>query len=200
MGKSLADLLAKAKEGKQSENNNSIGEIAKTVATGEAKPRRSLFGTQAPKTEPTIENVPAIIDTGTNNDAFVESKSQSAQVHIDTPPSIDEKEFQFPHQPEAYTPEQVGQIKGALELLANSMNNREMVGQSVYHLLHQIKQNPKLSAILAPEDLGLMVRGLRQSYGVVVQKKTENRSKRQAKVEDVDKLVDDLSSMGISFT
>jgi hypothetical protein len=98
-------------------------------------------------------------------------------------------------QPAKFTPEEMQGLRDALSLLETGIDRPEIVGSAVRNVLTSLQSNPALCDILAAEDCGTMVRGLRQSYGIVIAKKDEKVSRSAAK----DKIADDLMA-GLDFT
>lgn len=107
------------------------------------------------------------------------------------------KSFIFDDQAESYPSEVLAEIEQAVLTLTNSIDNKELVGNAVASIVSKIAQHDFLKDILAPEVLGLMVRGLRESYGVAVAKKSKASAKRAATSAGLEKTKSLLS--GLSF-
>ena len=107
-------------------------------------------------------------------------------------------EFNFDGQPDKYDAEQVAKLAASLELIQDNLNDKDMIGQAVKNILSDLKQYPELTAILRPEHCGLMVKGLKQSYGTVIAKKSERKSKKQASSEEVNKILENMGGIDLS--
>jgi len=118
---------------------------------------------------------------------------------LEDEPEVSSKEFQYDSQKEKYSSEEVKEIQAALETLKNSIDQPEIVGQALRSIMHDMQTNPNLVDLLAPEDIGLMVRGLRESYGVAIAKKQQYKSKRKRTEEEVDNTIDELKGLGIEL-
>ncbi len=104
-------------------------------------------------------------------------------------------EFQAEDQPEGYKKETVNDLKDSLEILVNSMDNKELVADALKKIMLDLKRYPFLVNILHPADCNLMVRAVRESYGVTLAKKQTRSTKRAAtskEVEDTLELLGDL--------
>ena len=113
---------------------------------------------------------------------------------------ITAEDFTYPNQPDKYTDEEVKELQEAFLILENSLTDKEMVSKSVRHVLSLTKQNPYIaSAILAPEDVAVMVEGLKKSYGVAITKKRERVDKKQMKEGDAKELMNELQNAGFSL-
>ena len=111
------------------------------------------------------------------------------------PPSISAEEFTHESQPEAYSDKHVRALKDALENLAGAFQFPEQIPDAIRLVGNQIREHPALCKIMAPEDWGLMVRGMRESYAVVIQKKDDRRGKKAEKAADeaeADKILAEL--------
>jgi len=110
------------------------------------------------------------------------------------------KDFQSADQPDEYTDTHVAELKQALDILKGSMGgNKELVADALKNILISLKRHTFLSDILLPEDCGLMVAGLRESYGVTIAKKQTKQKKRDATAQDVDAVLDQLIDIDIQI-
>ena len=99
---------------------------------------------------------------------------------------------------EAYTQDEVAQFKGSFQMLKDAITNPKLVGQAVKNIMVMMGANPHLCNIAMPEEVGLMVRGIRQSYGVTVAKKSaasEQRGKRALEDAKIDNLLGDFGNI-----
>ena len=111
----------------------------------------------------------------------------------------DDDKFIHEEQPDKFEQEQVEKIKNALEILKNSLDDPDLVSEAIKNILTHLQEHPFLSDILAPEDLGMMVRGLRKSYGITIAKKKGKAKKKAANQADVDEVASMLSDMVIDI-
>lgn len=98
-------------------------------------------------------------------------------------------------QVDSLTQEQVESFKANLEVLAETVDDREMVGMALKSLVSSLRENPIFAEILHPEDFGLMVRALRNSYGVAITKKTEKKETKSKKAAEVALAVEELAGL-----
>lgn len=122
---------------------------------------------------------------GVSGDSFSEAKSS--------------KEFQSEDQPDAFDQELVDKLKESLDILVNSMDNKELIGDALKQIMLSTKKHPFLADIMHPEDCQMMVRGLQESYGVTLAKKQVRGQKRAASSKDVEDIVDMLADVDISI-
>jgi len=108
---------------------------------------------------------------------------------------ISADEFNSPDQPNAFPEIDVISFKEALEILANNIDNKEIVGQATSNILQLIQNNENVKAMLQPEDINLMVKGLRESYGTAIVKKSARKEKTVVNEQNVNKLMKDMSDL-----
>lgn len=109
------------------------------------------------------------------------------------------EEFSHPEQPGEFSKEQVEKIKSLFQMLEDNLNNKDAVANCVRTVISSLQANPNMRSILRPEDLGLMVRGLRTAYGVLSAKKQERKSKRSVDEKEVNEILMGLRDMGLKF-
>lgn len=113
--------------------------------------------------------------------------------------AVSAKEFQSPDQPDEYNDEHVRELKQALSILEQSIDNKELVADALKNIMVNIKQHVFLKDILLPEDCQLMVRGLRESYGVTIAKKQKKKGKRETTAKDVEAVMEQLADLDITI-
>lgn len=91
----------------------------------------------------------------------------------------------------------VESVRDSIDILISSMDQPDMVKAAIINVMQQLKGNPALQEILQPEDLGLMVRGLRTCYGVTIAKKGERKTKKVATNQRVEEVVAQLGDFQI---
>ena len=109
------------------------------------------------------------------------------------------EEFSHPEQPDGFSEEQIDKIRGLFDMLGDNLNNKEAVANCVRSVISALQDNPNMRAILRPEDLGLMVRGLRTAYGVLAAKKQTAKAKRSVNEEEVNAFLAGFRDLGIKF-
>jgi len=109
------------------------------------------------------------------------------------------KEFQAPDQPDGYNEEIVVKLKDSLDVLINSIDNKELVGDALKQIMLNLKRYPFLIDVMHPEDCNLMVRAVRESYGVTLAKKQTRSTKRATTSKEVEDVLDILGDVEISL-
>lgn len=97
---------------------------------------------------------------------------------------------------EKYTQEEVEQIRSNLEFIKQNFSHPEIVGDAVKTIMMSLLENPDLMPIIGYEDIGTMVRGLRESHGIHVAVKQEK--KRGGRKSNVD-FSDFAAALGDAF-
>lgn len=97
-------------------------------------------------------------------------------------------DFVNPGQPESYTQEEAQEFIALFDMLKNNITDAAVVGQMTHSVIAKLRANRTLRKVMQPEHMGLMVRGLRESYGVSQEKKTERKEKASAAQDDADQL------------
>src|SRR5258708_4410470 len=77
-------------------------------------------------------------------------------------------EFHNPGQPEVFSEKEAHAFRESVDLLIANIENKEIVGQCIRHIMQTLQTNPQFKSILQPKDLGLMVRAIRVSYGTAI--------------------------------
>ena len=116
---------------------------------------------------------------------------ENKEVKLDQDVQHQLKEEEFPN-------EDVAQIKKAFGMLQNSFDNKEDVMQIMKIILDMIKKNPEgLKPFVAPEDIGLACKALRQNYGIAIEKRGKRETKRQQSNQNVEQFVDALKGFNV---
>lgn len=105
-------------------------------------------------------------------------------------------EFAHKKQPDSYNNKILTGIKESLALVADNIDDKQIVGDAIYNLMQQIRTDPTLADMLEPEDYGIMARGLRESYDVVVtvkQEKVKKKTSSAIKVDEVSALLGEIT-------
>lgn len=110
---------------------------------------------------------------------------------------IDVSDFVFKEQPEKFSQEAIDKLNGAISILKSCIDDKQQVGQAITIIMKTLQEHEFLKDIMRahPEHLGLMVRGLRESYGSVIVKKSANKEKRKKNEVELDKTLDILAGL-----
>lgn len=187
----FSELLQKDREYAQSkEKVNPFAMLGKAVGSAKSgspsspsKPTAAADGPVGPPVKTSVAT-PDTSMLGVSGD-FSESKSA--------------KQFQAEDQPEGYEQIHVDELKQSLDILVNSIDNKEMVGDALKKIMLDLKRYPFLVNIMHPEDCNLMVRAVRESYGVTLAKKQNRSKKRAATSKEVEDTLDILADMEINL-
>lgn len=107
--------------------------------------------------------------------------------------------------PEGLSKESLGFLD-MLDSVYNVIHDPELLGGVITNIMVELKSNPEYTRLIAPDDVRVMVRGMRESMGLARVKKTEAKAKRTgaggkrgSKIVDADMLADlDSFTAGIS--
>jgi len=114
---------------------------------------------------------------------------------VEKPKEITAEAFTHPEQPDKYTPEEAEKFSNMLEILRNQFDHKELVAEAMKSILNDLAGNENLRGMLLPTDMGLMVRHLRENYGVMIQK-AGTRTERATKVNQLaSEIADDLGDL-----
>lgn len=102
-------------------------------------------------------------------------------------------------QPEKFNEKTVAQFKAAVKTVHEHVDDKGLIGDAIKNVLSMLEEHDFLKKIVQPQDIGMMVRGLRENYGVVIQKKQTRTTKRRAGAEEVEKIMADLSDIEIEI-
>jgi len=113
------------------------------------------------------------------------------------PVAVSAAEFNSPDQPDMLEPQAILELQQCMALLVASFEHKELVSDAIRSVLIHVKKYPFLKDILLPEDCQLMVRALRESYGVAIVSKTVRAKKVSANQKDVTEVEDVLADLGL---
>lgn len=106
--------------------------------------------------------------------------------------------------PEGLSKESLGFLD-TLDTVYNVIHDPEILGSVITNIMVELKSNPEYARLIAPEDVRVMVRGMRESMGLARVKKQETKTKRSSgggkrgsKMLDSDMLAD-LDALGINL-
>lgn len=77
-----------------------------------------------------------------------------------------------------------------------NITDMNLVIHAMKNILLEVKGHPEFVKLLLPEDIGMLVRILRESYGIAVTQKTERSSKRKASQADMNEFREMLDGFG----
>lgn len=87
-------------------------------------------------------------------------------------------------------------FKASIQNLHDSFENPSQIVNAVRYVLMGLREHPDFKGILKPEDLGAMVKGLRESHGLVAAIKHVNKDKKsesKKKSSEMDDLVSGIA-------
>jgi hypothetical protein len=73
------------------------------------------------------------------------------------------------------------------------------VSDALARCMKFIDEHPPTKDLLLPEEIGVMVKALQSSHGVVIAKKTERKSSRAKNAAEVESLAGELADIGFSL-
>lgn len=163
------------------------------------------------------ENVPAETPAVATAGTVAQSASPMSTAHtaqpvqpaaeVESPPhsapasaAAELDQFNHPTMLEQFTPEAVDSFRDSIQMLRDSFEHPELVANATRNILITLRENPNFIDILLPEDYGLMVRGLRESYGQVATSKTVNKEKRASAKSSIAAVADFLGDIEIDLT
>lgn len=143
----------------------------------------SLSAKANSKPEPATPQVPDVTEGVSGSVSFEKMDLEKA------------KEFQHADQPEKFKEETIKKLKENLKKLEDNIGDKEFVTDAISFIMKSLRQHDFLKDIMKPQDIGLMVRGLRESYGVVIKKKETRAKKVTEKQQKESELLDKLSEL-----
>lgn len=102
------------------------------------------------------------------------------------------EEFSHESQPDKLTEQEIKEFRETIEVLENNLDHKDLIGNAITNILKKLKAREQYRTLLLPEDCGLMVKALRESYGVAITIKKTKTASRGKKQQEVDNIVDDL--------
>jgi hypothetical protein len=195
-----------SESGRTTEPDGGSGTAGEDAGSGDQPESRlaNVFGsaraadTSGPASEvdaPSLDSLESLDSTTVEG---VEPRGSSVTYFADeTPASKPTREL-----PEDLTAEQLGFI-GSLDSVYEVLHDPELLGGFITNIMVELKSNPEYTKLIAPEDVRVMVRGMRESMGLARVKKQEAKAKRGgarkgSKALDADMLAD-LDSLNISI-
>lgn len=150
------------------------------------------------------EPQPAVVDAGDEDNSILDDMDMGAlgigDEAVVSQPEISAEDFQFPTQPDTMSPAMEGELLHAFDMLRASIDDPTNVGQATQYIINLLQDRPELKGNLAPDDFGLMVRGLRTGYGVAIAKKSERKERVVQRKQSVVEAADMLAEIGgLSF-
>lgn len=142
------------------------------------------------------EPEPAIDDPFTDiNSAFesaVASTDSTSSSLIDTANVVN---YHYSQQAESCDDPHAAQFFTLMHELVNNFPRQEINRQMVTIMQH-LADHPSLKAILKPEDIGHMVKALRESYGVAFTNKQQAKAKTSERKRKANEVLDELTGLG----
>lgn len=109
-----------------------------------------------------------------------------------TDAELSEADIIHASQLEGFDQDALDEYQTNLSILRESLGDQELVGQAIANLLQSMQQHSFLAKVLRPQDGGVMIRALRESYGVVIAKKSERSTKKAEKSKKIDDIASEL--------
>lgn len=109
------------------------------------------------------------------------------------------REFSYDSQSEGMDAEAMESLGTALNMLQDNIEDKDIVSEAVKNVLNLLNHHDFLKKILKPEDCGLMVRGLRNSYGTTIAKKEARGTKAKATDAAVQGVLDNLGDLQVEL-
>lgn len=105
------------------------------------------------------------------------------------------KEFNHSQMTEIMMPVDEETFRAAIGILHGVFDNPEIVMNATKNILRSLRDNPQFNNFLVPDDIGMMVRALRNSYGLVASSKTVSKEKRKTKQDSIDAVADEIGAL-----
>lgn len=94
---------------------------------------------------------------------------------------IDVNNFTYEGQPEKLEEIVVAKYQEGMEILRTNIDDKELVGQSLYSILGLLQEHSFLKGNLADEDVGMMIEALKASHRTVLLEKSTRKSTPKGK-------------------
>lgn len=197
---SLRDLVAKPEAKANGANANATEQAAVDTSVHATKPKvgnlsgRNLGAETQASTAPKLTQVAKPAPEAPEEPAPISpSTEELARTNITA------AEFNHPSQKAAIPSKDVESFKESIAVLHGSFENKELISAAIANVLGSLKANPNLREILAYEDVGMMVRALRESYGVAVNTKAAKATKTKKASAEQSEIMEMLSDLEIDL-
>ena len=162
-----------------------LGNLAVTQSA-----KKNAFAKLAAAKQPHDQPATTLQDQEATNPAVV----KGGAVDVTTPmvnasptaPPITADQYFYKEQVGEYDADIIAKVSENLDILAEMLGDKAIIGQAIYNVCQSMQHHDFMAGLLAPPSYQLMSRGLRNSYGVQIAKKTERVSKKKAAQETVD--------------
>lgn len=128
----------------------------------------------APEAKPEAQATPAPAKLTLNVNAPMQDKPAATV-------SPDKKEIS--DLPEGFTRDELDKCMASVDQLRSALTHEQMIRESLREVMLNVQAHPQFVGLLEPEDIGLMVQGLREAYGVAITRKDTVRTKRSKNAE-----------------
>lgn len=126
------------------------------------------------------------------NSAFESAVAETGSSLIDTANVVN---YHYSQQAESCDDPHAAQFFTLMHELVNNFPRQEINKQMVTIMQH-LADHPQLKAILKPEDIGHMVKALRESYGVAFTNKQQAKAKTSERKRKDNEVLDELAGLG----
>jgi len=201
---SLQDMLGKGKNSKAAVTEVAVVEEAlapaKPALTGLAlalEKSKAAKAAQATKPKPTTVAQPTkqgkpIVPAEPDTLADLGSLMMDTAVAVVPDTNVDNYKYQ--EQADACDDATTATFYELMHTIVNSFGT-DKLGEALHDCRGYLQEHDHLKAILKPEDIHYMVRGLRSTYGSALASRTANKTKRSASNKKVDDVLADLGSL-----
>lgn len=164
----------------------------KPITLGNVLAKKKELEEKTPAVETVSPSTGVAVDT--EDTAVVETEEEDT-VDATAVDTSSVSHFNHPTQPDAMPASIEEDLKRSLDIIKLQFEDRALVGQAIPHIMRSLQENPNLRALLAPEDIGLMVRGLRECYGVAVTVKVEKKAKKETVAKEKSEIGKELDGL-----
>jgi len=189
--KSNAALLAKSKANNQVNNANANNQ-ADPVSSN---PLAAALANSKPATSSNSNPLKAQLQKPS-----ADQLSPLANMHIDlsAPAAVptNVENYKYQEQADSCDDATVSNFYSLMHDLVNKFEHPEL-NESMRNCREYLQTHPELKSILKPDDIHMLVRGLRETYGKALSSRTANKKKRSKKEEAVNELLGDLSGFSL---
>lgn len=179
------------------------GEVKGIAQTGAVVPasegiKISLFGKKIvePNPDPSASvNTTETVESDPQGAADFGLSGDLASVPTVVASSTELKEFNHSQMTDMMMPVDQETFRAAVGILHGVFDNPEIVMNATKNILRSLRDNPQFNTFLVPEDIGMMVRALRSSYGLVASSKTVAKDKRKSKQSSIDDVAAEIGAL-----
>lgn len=182
-----------ASGGEPSSGEQSRSGLASLSLKPKSQSSDSDTGSVAPHTIESLDDLDASEDAG-----IAPRQSITSHFSDETPAQKPTREL-----PEGLTKEQLGFVD-MIDGVYDVIHEPDLMGGVIRNIIIELKDNPEYMKLVAPDDVRVWVRGMRDSMGLAKIKKTESKARKSGGSGKKSKLVDDdmlsdLADLGVDI-